>query len=139
MTNTGTAVTIYHNPQCGTSRNTLAMIRQSGIEPTVIEYVRTPPSRETLVALIGAMKIPVRDLLREKGTPYAELGLADPKWTDEQLIDVMLAHPILINRPIVVTPRGVKLCRPSEAVLDILPNPGIGRFVKEDGEVVERN
>lgn len=132
-------VTIYHNPQCGTSRNTLAMIRQSGVEPTVIEYVKTPPSRETLKALIAAMKIPVRDLLREKGTPYAELGLADPKWTDEQLIDAMLAHPILINRPIVVTPRGVRLCRPSEAVLDILPNPAIGRFVKEDGEVIERS
>jgi len=132
------AVTIYHNPQCGTSRNTLAMIRQSGVDPTVIEYVKTPPSRETLKALIAAMNIPVRDLLREKGTPYAELGLADSKWTDEQLIDVMLTHPILINRPIVVTPRGVKLCRPSEAVLDILPNPAIGRFVKEDGEVVER-
>lgn len=132
------AVTIYHNPTCGTSRNTLAMIRQSGVEPAVIEYVKTPPSRETLIALIAAMNIPVRDLLREKGTPYAELGLADSKWTDEQLIDVMLTHPILINRPIVVTPRGVKLCRPSEAVLDILPNPDIGRFVKEDGEVVER-
>lgn len=131
-------VTIYHNPQCGTSRNTLAMIRQSGIEPTVIEYVRTPPSRETLKALIAAMNVPVRDLLREKGTPYAELGLADPKWTDDQLIDFMLAHPILINRPIVVTARGVKLCRPSEAVLDILPHPAIGRFVKEDGEVIER-
>ncbi|MFZ5731369.1 MAG: arsenate reductase (glutaredoxin) [Pseudomonadota bacterium] len=132
-------VTIYHNPQCGTSRNTLAMIRQSGVEPVVIEYVKTPPSRETLKALIAAMKISVRDLLREKGTPYAELGLADPKWTDDQLIDAMLAHPILINRPIVVTPRGVRLCRPSEAVLDILPNPAIGRFVKEDGEVIERS
>ncbi len=132
------AVTIYHNPACGTSRNTLAMIRQSGVEPAVIEYVKTPPSRETLVALIAAMNIPVRDLLREKGTPYAELGLADPKWTDDQLIDFMLAHPILINRPIVVTPRGVRLCRPSEAVFDVLPNPDIGRFVKEDGEVVER-
>lgn len=138
MSATASTITIYHNPQCGTSRNTLAMIRQSGVEPAVIEYVKTPPSRETLKALIAAMKIPVRDLLREKGTPYAELGLADSKWTDEQLIDVMLTHPILINRPIVVTPRGVKLCRPSEAVLDILPNPDIGRFVKEDGEVVER-
>lgn len=132
-------VTIYHNPQCGTSRNTLAMIRQSGVEPVVIEYVKTPPSRETLKALIAAMKISVRDLLREKGTPYAELGLADPKWSDDQLIGFMLAHPILINRPIVVTPRGVRLCRPSEAVLDILPNPAIGRFVKEDGEVIERS
>jgi arsenate reductase len=132
-------VTIYHNPQCGTSRNTLAMIRQSGVEPVVIEYVKTPPSRETLKALIAAMKISVRDLLREKGTPYAELGLADPKWSDDQLIGFMLAHPILINRPIVVTPRGVRLCRPSEAVLDILPNPAVGRFVKEDGEVIERS
>lgn len=132
-------VIIYHNPDCGTSRNTLAMIRQSGVEPVVIEYVKTPPSRETLKALIAAMKISVRDLLREKGTPYAELGLADPKWSDDQLIGFMLAHPILINRPIVVTPRGVRLCRPSEAVLDILPNPAIGRFVKEDGEVIERS
>ncbi|MHC2844903.1 arsenate reductase (glutaredoxin) [Bradyrhizobium diazoefficiens] len=131
------SVTIYHNPDCGTSRNTLAMIRQSGAEPTVMEYLKTPPSREKLKELIGAMGIPVRALLREKGTPYKELGLDDPKWTDEQLIDHMLAHPILINRPIVVTPKGVRLCRPSEAVLDLLPNPHIGRFVKEDGEVIE--
>ena len=131
-------VTIYHNPDCGTSRNTLAMIRQSGIEPTVIEYLKDPPTRARLTELIAAMQIPVRALLREKGTPYAELGLADSKWTDDQLIDFMLAHPILINRPIVVTPKGTKLCRPSEAVLDLLPNPDIGRFVKEDGEVVER-
>jgi arsenate reductase len=131
-------VTIYHNPDCGTSRNTLAMIRQSGIDSTVIEYLRDPPTRARLIELIAAMQIPVRALLREKGTPYAELGLADPKWTDDQLIDFMLAHPILINRPIVVTPKGVRLCRPSEAVLDLLPNPEIGRFVKEDGEVVER-
>jgi arsenate reductase len=131
------SVTIYHNPDCGTSRNTLAMIRQSGVEPTVIEYLKTPPSRERLKELISAMGIPVRALLRKKGTPYKELGLDDPKWTDEQLIDQMLARPILINRPIVVTAKGVKLCRPSEAVLDILPNPDIGRFVKEDGEVVE--
>jgi arsenate reductase len=131
-------VTIYHNPDCGTSRNTLAMIRQSGIEPTVIEYLKDPPTRARLIELIAAMQIPVRALLREKGTPYAELGLADSKWTDDQLIDFMLAHPILINRPIVVTPKGVRLCRPSEAVLDLLPNPDIGRFVKEDGEVVER-
>jgi arsenate reductase (glutaredoxin) len=131
------SVTIYHNPDCGTSRNTLAMIRQSGIEPTVIEYLKTPPARERLKELIGAMDIPVRALLREKGTPYKELGLDDPKWTDEQLIDQMLAYPILINRPIVVTPKGVRLCRPSEAVLDLLPNPHIGRFVKEDGDVVE--
>ena len=131
-------VTIYHNPDCGTSRNTLAMIRQSGIEPTVIEYLKDPPTRARLTELIAAMQIPVRALLREKGTPYAELGLADLKWTDDQLIDFMLAHPILINRPVVVTPKGVRLCRPSEAVLDLLPHPDIGRFVKEDGEVVER-
>jgi arsenate reductase len=129
-------VTIYHNPDCGTSRNTLAMIRQSGTEPTVIEYLKTPPSRERLRELTAAMGISVRDLLREKGTPYKELGLDDPKWTDDQLIDFMMAHPILINRPIVVTPKGVRLCRPSEAVLDILPNPHIGRFVKEDGETI---
>lgn len=131
-------VTIYHNPDCGTSRNTLAMIRQSGIEPTVIEYLKDPPTRARLIELIAAMQIPVRALLREKGTPYAELGLADLKWTDDQLIDFMLAHPILINRPLVVSPKGVRLCRPSEAVLDLLQNPDIGRFVKEDGEVVER-
>jgi len=129
-------VTIYHNPDCGTSRNTLAMIRQSGIEPTVIEYLKTPPSREKLKQLISAMGISARALLREKGTPYMELGLDDPKWSDENLIDRMLEHPILINRPIVITPKGVRLCRPSEAVLDVLPNPDIGRFVKEDGEVV---
>jgi len=129
-------ITIYHNPDCGTSRNTLAMIRQSGEEPQVIEYLKTPPSREKLVELIGAMGITPRDLLREKGTPYAELGLGDPKWTDDELIDFMLAHPILINRPIVVTPLGVRLARPSEAILDILPNPDIGPFIKEHGEVV---
>jgi arsenate reductase (glutaredoxin) len=129
------SVTIYHNPDCGTSRNTLAAIRQSGEEPEVIEYLKTPPSRERLVELIEAMGIPVRALLREKGTPYAELGLADPKWTDDELIDVMLAHPILINRPIVVTPKGVRLCRPSEAVLDLLERPPAS-FVKEDGEVI---
>lgn len=129
-------ITIFHNPACGTSRNTLAMIRQSGEEPVVIDYLQAPPSRERLKALIAAMGITVRQLLREKGTPYAELGLADPKWTDEQLLDAMLAHPILINRPIVETPKGVRLCRPSEAVLDILPNPDIGPFIKEDGEVV---
>jgi len=130
-------ITIYHNPACGTSRNTLDMIRQSGEEPVVIEYLKTPPTREKLQSLIKAMGISPRDLLREKGTPYAELGLADPKWSDEHLIDQMMAHPILINRPIVETPKGVKLCRPSEAVLEILPNPHIGRFVKEDGEVIE--
>lgn len=129
-------ITIYHNPDCGTSRNTLAMIRQSGEEPEVIAYLKTPPSREKLVELIEAMGITPRDLLREKGTPYAELGLADPRWTDGELIEFMLAHPILINRPIVVTSLGTKLCRPSEAVLDIMPNPNIGSFVKEDGEVV---
>jgi arsenate reductase len=129
-------VTIYHNPECGTSRNTLAMIRQSGEEPEVIEYLKTPPYREKLIELIAAMKMTPRDLLREKGTPYAELGLGEPKWTDDELIDFMLAHPILINRPIVVTPLGVVLARPSEAVLDILPNPDIGPFTKEDGEVV---
>ena len=131
------SVTIYHNPDCGTSRNTLAMIRRSEEEPIVIEYLKTPPSREKLVELIAAMGIPVRALLRERGTPYSELGLDDPKWTDDELLDLMVKHPILINRPIVVTPKGVKLCRPSEAVLEILPNANIGRFVKEDGEVVE--
>ena len=131
------SVTIYHNPACGTSRNTLAMIRQSGEEPEVIEYLKNPPSRARLIELIKAMGIPVRALLREKGTPYAELGLADPKWSDDQLIDFMLAHPILINRPIVVTPKGTKLCRPSEAVLDLLDNPA-DTFVKEDGETVTR-
>jgi arsenate reductase (glutaredoxin) len=129
-------ITIYHNPDCGTSRNTLAMIRQSGVEPEIIEYLKTPPARAKLLELISAMGVSVRVLLREKGTPFAALGLADPKWSDEQLIDFMLAHPILINRPIVVTPKGVKLCRPSEAVLELLPNQNIGRFVKEDGEVV---
>jgi len=129
-------ITIYHNPACGTSRNTLAMIRQSGEEPVVIEYLKTPPSRETLLGLIAAMGCPVRAIIREKGTPYAELGLGDPGLTDEQLIDAMLAHPILINRPIVVTPLGARLCRPSEAVLDILPNAEIGEFRKEDGEVI---
>lgn len=130
------SITIYHNPACGTSRNTLAMIRQSGEEPRVVEYLVTPPSREELAALIQAMGIPVRDLLRRKGTPYDALGLDDPKWTDDELIDFMMAHPILINRPIVVTPLGTRLCRPSEAVIDILPNPDIGPFVKEDGEII---
>jgi len=130
------SVTIYHNPDCGTSRNTLAMIRQSGIEPDIIEYLKTPPSRDALKRLIAEMGTSVRALLREKGTPYKDLGLADPKWSDDELIDQMLAHPILINRPIVVTPKGTRLCRPSEAVVDLLDNP-VGRFVKEDGEVVE--
>jgi arsenate reductase len=129
-------VIIYHNPACGTSRNTLAMIRQSGEEPVIIEYLKDPPSRERLVELIKAMNIPVRGLLRQKGMPYDELGLGDPKWTDDELIAFMIKHPILINRPIVVTDKGIRLCRPSEAVLDILPNPDIGRFVKEDGEVI---
>jgi len=129
-------ITIYHNPDCGTSRNTLAMIRQSGEEPVIIEYLKHPPTRERLVELIKAMNIPVRKLLREKGTPFAELGLSDSKWSDDQLIDFMLKYPILINRPIVVTPKGVRLCRPSEAALDFLPNPEIGPFTKEDGEVV---
>jgi arsenate reductase (glutaredoxin) len=131
------SVTIYHNPNCGTSRNVLAMIRQSGVEPEIIEYLRTPPSRAKLLELIKAMDITVRDLLRQRGTPYHELGLGNPDLTDDQLIDQMLAHPILINRPIVVTDKGVKLCRPSETVLPLLPNPHIGRFVKEDGEVIE--
>lgn len=129
-------VTIYHNPECGTSRNTLAMIRQSGEEPEVIEYLVTPPSRAKLKELIAAMGISPRELLRKKGTPYEQLGLDDPKWTDEDLIGFMLEHPILINRPIVVTPKGAKLCRPSEIVLDILPNREIGAFTKEDGEIV---
>jgi arsenate reductase len=131
------SVTIYHNPSCGTSRNTLAMIRQSGEEPEVIEYLKSPPDRARLIELIKAMGLSVRALLREKGTPYAELGLADPKWSDDELIDFMLAHPILINRPIVVTPKGVELCRPSEKVLDLLDHP-VKSFVKEDGERVIR-
>lgn len=130
------AIVIYHNPKCGTSRNTLAMIRQSGEEPEVIEYLKTPPSRERLAQLIKLMSIHPRDLLRRKGTPYDELGLDDPKWSDDQIIDFMIAHPILINRPIVVTSEGARLCRPSEAVLDILPNPNIGQFAKEDGEII---
>mgnify|MGYP001462615319 FL=1 len=129
-------IALYHNPACGTSRNVLALIRNSGEEPTVIEYLQTPPDRETLTALIAAMGVPVRSVLREKGTPYAELGLDDPKWSDAQLIGFMLQHPILINRPIVVTPLGTRLCRPSEAVLDILPQPQRGAFSKEDGEAV---
>ncbi|MGJ0453535.1 MAG: arsenate reductase (glutaredoxin) [Methylocystis sp.] len=129
-------ITIYHNPACGTSRNTLAMIRQSGEEPVVIEYLKDPPTRERLVELLKAMGISARELLRRKGAPYDALGLGDPKWTEEELVGFMLEHPILINRPIVVTPKGARLCRPSETVLDILPNPGIGEFIKEDGEVV---
>ena len=129
-------VTIYHNPSCGTSRNTLAMIRQSGEEPTIIEYLKTPPTRERLVELLGAMSTRPRELLRRKGTPYDELALDDPKWTDDDLITVMLEHPVLINRPIVIAPKGVRLCRPSEVVLEILPNAEIGPFTKEDGEVI---
>ena len=121
------SITIYHNPACGTSRNVLGLIRDSGAEPRIIEYLKTPPGRDELADLIRRMGIPVRALLRRKGTPYDELGLDDPKWTDEALIEAMLAHPILINRPVVVTPLGVKLCRPSETVLDILPAPSTGR------------
>src|SRR3954449_3419259 len=136
MPEPGSRVTIYHNPACGTSRNVLGLIRNSGVEPRIVEYLNDPPSREELVDLIRRMGIPVRDLLRRKGTPYDELGLDDPALTDDQLVDTMMAHPILINRPIVVTPLGVKLCRPSEAVLDILPAPQRGAFAKEDGERV---
>lgn len=129
-------ITIYHNPGCGTSRNVLALIRNTGEEPVVIEYLKNPPDRATLQRLIAQMGMPVRDLLRRKGTPYDELGLDDPKWTDDELIGFMLAHPILINRPVVVTPLGTRLCRPSELVLDILPRPQQGAFCKEDGEPV---
>ncbi|MGL5214479.1 MAG: glutaredoxin-dependent arsenate reductase [Aeromonas hydrophila] len=129
-------ITIYHNPACGTSRNTLALIRNSGVEPTVIHYLETPPSRETLLGLIAAMGMPVRDLLRQNVPPYEALGLAENKFSDDELVDAMLAHPILINRPIVVTPLGTKLCRPSEVVLEILPSPQQGAFSKEDGEPV---
>ena len=129
-------VTLFHNPACGTSRNTLALIRHAGIEPQVIEYLKTPPGKEQLRALVAAMGIPVRALLREKGTPYAELGLADPKWTDDQLLDFMVQHPILMNRPVVVTPLGAKLCRPSEEVLELLPVGPLPPFTKSDGEVV---
>ena len=128
-------IIIYHNPDCGTSRNTLAMIRNAGIEPHVVEYLKTPPSRAMLVQLIERMGIAPHALLREKGTPYAELGLGDPGLADDQLLDAMMAHPILINRPIVVSPKGVKLCRPSEEVLDLLPAQR-GAFIKEDGERV---
>ncbi|TDT56880.1 arsenate reductase [Enterobacter sp. AG5470] len=129
-------ITIYHNPACGTSRNTLEMIRNSGTEPTIIHYLETPPSRDELVKLIEDMEISVRALLRKNVEPYEELNLAEDKFTDDQLIDFMLQHPILINRPIVVTPRGTRLCRPSEVVLDILPDAQKGAFVKEDGEQV---
>jgi arsenate reductase len=129
-------VKIFHNPKCGTSRNTLALIRNSGVEPEVIFYLETPPSKEELKKLITDMGVPVRDVLRQKGTPCEELDLGNEKWTEEELIDFMLAHPILINRPIVVTPVGTRLCRPSELVLEILQDPQRGAFTKEDGEVV---
>jgi arsenate reductase len=129
-------VTIFHNPNCGTSRNTLALIRNSGVEPEVVLYLETPPSKERLKQLIADMSIPVRDVLRQKGTPYEELELGNAKWSDEELLDFMMAHPILINRPIVVSPLGTKLCRPSEVVLDILEDPQRGAFTKEDGEIV---
>jgi len=131
-----TTVTIYHNPKCETSRNTLALIRNAGIEPAVIEYLQHPPSREALVEMIKAAGLTVREALREKGTPYAELGLGNLALSDEQLLDAMMAHPILINRPFVITERGARLSRPPEAVLDILPQPQRGYFAKEDGEVV---
>ncbi|MGM4931384.1 arsenate reductase (glutaredoxin) [Tardiphaga sp. 619_E2_N8_5] len=129
-------VIIYHNPNCGTSRNTLAMIRNAGIEPHIIEYLKTPPSRALLVQLLARAGMSVRDILREKGTPYAELGLSDTSLTDAQLLDAIEAHPILMNRPIVVSALGVRLCRPSEAVLDIMPTPQLGAFSKEDGDRV---
>jgi arsenate reductase len=129
-------VTIYHNPDCGTSRNTLAMIRQSGVEPQVVEYLKTPPSRERIMELVSAADMSLRDALRKKDTPCKELGLADPAKTDNELLDAIEQHPILLNRPFVETPIGTRLCRPSEAVLDILENPKIGPFVKEDGEVI---
>ena len=131
-----TTITIFHNPACGTSRNTLALIRNSGVEPVVVEYLKTPPGRERLGELVAAMGVPVRDVLRRKGTPYDELQLDDPKWTDDQLLDAMAEHPILMNRPIVQTPLGTRLCRPSERVLDLLPAPQQGAFSKEDGEAV---
>lgn len=129
-------ITIYHNPACGTSRNVLALIRHAGLEPTVIEYLKTPPSKDKLKELLAAMGTTVRELLREKGTPYAELGLADPKFSDEQLLDFIGQHPILMNRPVVETPLGTKLCRPSEEVLELLPVDKLPPFTKEDGEVI---
>ncbi|MCR9137318.1 MAG: arsenate reductase (glutaredoxin) [Alphaproteobacteria bacterium] len=130
-------ITIYHNPACGTSRNTLAMIRQSGVEPDIIEYLKSPPGRDRLVELIAAMDIPVRDLLRQKGTPYNDLDLGSDRWTDDQLIDFMVEHPILMNRPVVVSDKGTVLCRPSEKVLELLDD--VGTFTKEDGEAVTGN
>ena len=132
-------ITIYHNPQCGTSRNVLALIRNTGVEPEVIEYLKTPPTREKLVELVAQMGMSVRELLRQKGTPYEELGLGDESLTDNALLDAMVAHPILMNRPLVVTPLGTRLCRPSETVLDLLPQPQFGAFAKEDGEKVVNN
>jgi arsenate reductase len=129
-------VTIYHNPGCGTSRNTLALIRNAGIEPTVIEYLKTPPDRATLEGLLQKLQMSPRELLREKGTPYAELKLGEAHWTDDELISQILAHPVLMNRPVVITPWGTRLCRPSEVVLDILPLPQRGPFSKEDGKMV---
>lgn len=131
-----TPITIYHNPACGTSRNTLALIRNSGVEPTVIEYLKTPPSKAHLQELLAALGMPARALLREKGTPYAELGLDNPRWSEDELLDFMVQHPILMNRPVVLTPLGARLCRPSEVVLEILPDPQQAAFSKEDGEVV---
>lgn len=130
------SVTIYHNPQCGTSRNTLAMIRQSGVEPQIVDYLTAPPTRERLQWLIGQAGLSVREAIRKKDTPHGDLGLDEPTLSDAALLDAMLAHPVLINRPFVVTARGVRLCRPSELVLDILENPDIGSFTKEDGEVI---
>lgn len=129
-------VTIYHNPDCGTSRNTLAMIRQSGVDPVVIEYLKTPPTRDRIVALVSAAGMTLRQAIRQKDTPYGELGLADPARSDDDLLDAIAAHPVLLNRPFVETPLGTRLCRPSEVVLDILENPDIGPFTKEDGEVI---
>lgn len=131
------SVTIYHNPACGTSRNTLAMIRASGEEPEIVEYLKAPPSWGKLVELLALLGMKPRELLRKKGTPYAELGLDDPKWSDDEIIDFMMAHPILIERPIVITEKGAVLARPSETVLNVLANPDIGDFTKEDGEVVK--
>lgn len=130
------SITIYHNPACGTSRNTLALIRNSGVEPELVEYLKTPPSKERLQQLLASMGLGARDLLRQKDTPYDELGLADPQWTDDELLEFVVQHPILMNRPVVVTPLGVKLCRPSEVVLELLANPQLGAFSKEDGEAV---
>ena len=136
MTQPDTPITVFHNPACGTSRNVLALIRNAGIEPTIVEYLKTPPSRDQLLALLAQLGLPVRAVLRKKGTPYDELGLDNPALSDDALLDAILAHPILLERPIVTTPLGSKLCRPSEAVLDILPAPQLGAFAKEDGEQV---